>query len=452
MRRVNLVEGSVGAHLLSLGVFLAMSMLAIMSIGIADVYFVGRLGHHELAALTFTYPIVMIGGTIAFGLGNGVVAVIARAIGEGDLSAVQKLSTDSIVLAILITVVLVVPGYIFLDPLFRLMGAGDQVMPFIKQYMHVWLIGIVTQMVPQTVQNALRAFGDTRTLAIITTTMCAMNVALDPILIFGWGFIPPLGIAGAALAGILSRSFQATCILSVLHFRMKALAPVQFSLERIRSSWRRLLHIGLPAIGAQIIQPMSQALLTKIVALSGLIAVAGYGVATRIEMLTMGCLFAAAGALPAFIGQNAGAGRMDRVQEAVRIAVRFSVAAGLILAVLALVGAPAIVAQFTDSLGVVTVASHYLQIVATMYALTGLMQISIQAMNALHRPLMAGMVSVARACGLSIPLALIGHWLGGIHGVFVSIAVSNAACGAMGMFILYRILRQEDPLPQVAAA
>ena len=147
--RVNLTEGSVGGHLASLGVFLGLGVLAIMGTSLVDIYFVAQLGAHELAAISFTVPVMMIMSAFSLGLGNGVIAVVARAVGQGDHGRVRLLATDSIFLALLIVLVLVVIGYATIEPLFTLLGAEPDVLPLIEQYMHIWYMGAAFQIVQQ---------------------------------------------------------------------------------------------------------------------------------------------------------------------------------------------------------------------------------------------------------------------------------------------------------------
>jgi Na+-driven multidrug efflux pump len=197
-------------------------------------------------------------------------------------------------------------------------------------------------------------------------------------------------------------------------------------------------------MSAQLAAPISAALLTKIVALSGIVAVAAFGVASRIESVTSIYLWGIAGALPAFVGQNVGAGRMDRVQEAVNLAVKFCLSAGLCLVLAALIGGTAVVSHFSDNPEVRALAVFYLRVVSLGYGLTGMVLIASQTMNALHRPLPAASINLARTVGITLPFALIGHYLGQIHGVFIAIAAAGATCGAAAWLTMRTIVAHES--------
>ena len=350
-RAVDLTQGSVGKHMRSLGTFLAFGTVAIFCTSMVDVYFVSKLGAHALAALSFTFPVYLIVTAFSSGLGNGVVAVIARAVGGGDRTATKELGTDALLLTVSMGVLISVAGLTTIHSLFRALGADEGVLALIEDYMHVWYLGVVLVIFPQVSQTIARAHGDARTPTFFMWAMSITNMALDPLFIFGWGPIPALGLRGAAFAAIAARAVYVVGMTWLLIYGLDALAPIRLSIARLRNSWKRLLHVGLPAIATQMVQPFSTALLTRIVAMSGSLAVAAFGVGSRIEMVTAIYLWAVAGALPPFVGQNAGAGRMDRVRSAIGIAIKFCIGAGIVLFAVAMIAGNEIVGYLTSDVG-----------------------------------------------------------------------------------------------------
>lgn len=443
-RGVDLTQGPVGRHLLNLGTFLALGVVAVMCTSLVDLYFISRLGANSLAALGFTFPIVLTVMSLSMGLGNGIVAVVARAVGQADHEAMGALGTDALMLGLLIALLLSVIGYVTIEPLFAFLGASQDVLPLIKQYMHIWFLGTTFQIVPQLCQNIIRAHGDTRTPSLILWASSAANVVLDPILIFGWGPIPAFGLKGAAFANILSRVIYCLGVLWVLNFRLHSLAPISFTASRLNRSWGKLLHIGLPATAAQMVMPVSAAIVTKVIAMSGTLAVAAYGVGSRIEMVTAIYLWAVGGALPPFVGQNAGAGHMDRVRTSVNIATKFVLFFGVAMVAVTMLEGNEIVGFFTTSAEVGNLAVYYLRVVSLSYALSGLVLIASQTMNALARPMPAAVISLARTVGVTVPFALMGQWLGQVHGVFIGVALAGAVCGAGAWILMSMIVAQES--------
>ena len=442
-RGTDLTQGSVQKQLLGLGIFIALGVMMMMTTALADTYFVAQLGTHELAALSFTFPVMMVVTCVAMGLGTGAVSVVARAVGEGDREAVRELSTDAMLLGVIIVLVLSVAGYLTIDPLFKLLGAEPEVLPLIHRYMNVWYLGTMVQIVPQVGSAIIRAHGDTKSPSAIMAISSLANIVFDPILIFGLGPVPALGLEGAALAGIFARLISLVGVLSVMHFGMRSLAPISVNAARIKASWGKLLHIGLPSTATQLVTPVSMAIVTKIVASAGTVAIAAYGIASRIEFFALIYIMAVSGSLGPFVGQNAGAGRMDRVQEGVRSAARFALAAGAVLALLLGVLAPAIVGRFSDDPAVMAVAVFYLRAVPWSWAPGGLVMVASQTLNSLARPLPASAINLMRSVGVTVPFALVGLWVGGIQGAFIGLALSALVVGVIGNVWMRRIIGEE---------
>jgi putative MATE family efflux protein len=423
-----------------MGMFIAIGVLFMVVTTLADTYFIAQLGTHELAAFSFTFPVVMVVTSVAIGLGTGVVSVIARAVGEGDREAVRALGTDSMLLGVIIVLLLSIVGYLTIDPLFALLGAEPAVIPLVRDYMEIWYLGTIVQIIPQVGSAIIRAHGDTKFPSMIMGVSCVVNIVLDPILIFGFGPIPALGLEGAALAGIAARVISLVGTLSVMHLRMRALAPISFRPARITLSWRKLLHIGLPSTATNLVGPVSMAILTKVVASAGTAAIAAYGIASRIEFFALIYVMAVAGSLGPFVGQNAGAGHLDRVREAVGAASRFCLAAGFVLALVLGVCGSWIVGHFTDDPAVRAIAVFYLLAVPWSYAPAGLVAVASQTLNSLARPLPASVINLARSIMVTIPLALTGMLIGGINGVFVGLGLAGALVGAGAWLWMSRIL------------
>ncbi len=160
--RTSLIEGPVGRRLLFLTVPMVGGIFAITTFNLVDTFFVARLGTDELAAMGFIFPVVMFVQSIALGLGIGTASVVSRAIGEGDHRKVRRLTTDSLILAVLLVVLFVTVGLLTINPLFTLMGATPEILPLIRQYMTIWYVGMIFVTVPMVGNNAIRATGDTK--------------------------------------------------------------------------------------------------------------------------------------------------------------------------------------------------------------------------------------------------------------------------------------------------
>jgi Na+-driven multidrug efflux pump len=256
-----------------------------------------------------------------------------------------------------------------------------------------------------------------------------VNVALDPLLIFGLGIFPGLGLTGAALATVLARAITLGASLWVLVRRERMIVLTRPKLGEVLSSWKQVLYVGLPAAGTNVLVPISVGIITGMVAAYGPEAVAALGVGSRIESMGLGVIMALASVLTPFVGQNWGAGRMDRVRLSVSYAQRFAMVWGALLFIVLATLGPSMALVFNDDPRVVATLVDYLRIVPLSYGLLGVLMLANAALNALNKPLQSALLTVLRLFGLYIPLAVVGSALLGLQGIFGAAAVANGLAG-----------------------
>lgn len=438
-----LTEGPVQGQILKLTRYLLMGTVATMSFQLADAYFVAQLGTAELAALAFTFPMVMILHAIALGLGTGVTSVVSRAYGNGELHRARVLTSDSIILSFIIALLFAIGGIMFGENVFVAMGAEPQVLVHIMEYMHIWFFGMPVMIVPLIANSVIRAFGDAKFPSLIMAGTAILNIILDPILIFGAWFIPGYGLAGAAYALMISRFLTFVLSLYVLHVRVMGLDYEWPTFKRLIQSWDQLLHIALPATATQLIQPVSAAILTTLIASYGATAVAAYGVATRIEMFSLIFVMSLSIAIAPFVGQNAGGGRIDRVKEAINFSYKASLIYGIcVAAILAVIGG-FVAHEFSDDPAVITLAAFYLLVVPISYGCMGIINVSSGSLNALAKPMPAMVIGVSKTMLFQIPCAYAGSMLYGIKGVFIGMAISTFAVAVIAFVLARRAVNGE---------
>ncbi len=438
--RPRLTQGPEGRAIRSLMYPTLLGMIAMVSYNIADTFFVGQLGAAELAAISFTFPVVFFVGSVTVGLGHGTSAVCARLFGEENISDVGRVALHAILLGVATGLVLLVVGLTTIDPLFRLLGADDVTLEIIRRYMRIYYYGGVFMVVPMIINPVLRAAGDARTPAIIMSTAAILKIGLDPILIFGLLGAPRLGVEGAAIASVLANIGTMIACLLVIWLRDHLIDFRSLSLGLLTDSWRRILHVGLPSIASTVIGPLTTAFITNQVAQFGQEAVAGYGVASRIESLASLVLMALSVAITPFVGQNFGAGRADRVDAGVRWAQRFCLVYGAIVAaVLALSGA-AIAGAFTDSEVAIHTASLHMRIVPLSYLTLGIAMTATSSFNAVGRPMLGMFISMTRTILVYAPLAFLLARSFGLVGVFAAACAANVVAGVFGFELLRRVV------------
>lgn len=421
---------------------MVLGIVGMQGFNLADTYFVGRLGTPELAAISFTFPVVFVIAGLALGLGMGTSAVVSRAIGEGDRGKTARLATDGLALALLVVAVLVVCGLFTIEPLFTALGAEGEVLSLVQRYMSIWYIGMIFVVVPMVGNNAIRATGDTLTPSLIMLVAVAMNFILDPLLIFGIGPFPRLEIAGAALATVCSRAVTFTVALWVLSRRERMITLRFPGLRAVWESWRRILFIGVPVSLSNILIPVGIGVITRLVSAYGPAAVAAFGVATRVETLSLTVIMALRSVMPPFVGQNWGAFRFERLRRGVRLANRFAFLWGIgAAAALAFLARP-IAEAFNEDPVVIERIVLYLWIVPASYGFRGILLLSSTSLSVLDRPVDGAATSLLQVFGLYVPLALAGSHLIGLSGIFWAGSVSNVVAGVVAAVWLGRIVAQ----------
>ena len=435
-----LTEGPTGRTLLRLTVPMVAGILGMVAFNLTDTFFVGRLGTTELAALSFTFPMVLVLVRFTLGLGMGASALISRAVGRGDSHAVRRLTTDSLSLALLTVVIFVAVGFLTMDPVIRALGADAEILPLVKTYMSIWLAGLLFVFFPMISNNAIRANGDTKTPALIMLTAVCANIILDPLLIFGIGPFPRLGLAGAAVATVLTRAITFAVTFYIVHFRLRMLTFERVPFAEVLASWKRLLYIGLPAAATRVIVPIGIGVLTRMIAVSGPKAVAAFGVATKVDFFAMAVIFALSSVLGPFTGQNWGAARTGRVKKGISLSGRFAFFWGIgMFALLAAFAGP-IASIFSSDPEVVSTIVLYIRTVAAAYCMYGVFVISSLVLNVLHRPIHSALLAAVQTFVFTVPMAWAGMNLAGIKGMFAGIGASYALAGFVAYLVLKRVL------------
>lgn len=424
-----LTEGPVSGHLREMAMPMVWGLLATMSFNAVDTLFVAQLGHEPLAAMSFTFPVVMVLTSIAIGLGAGTSSTVARAIGSDNHHLAQRMATDAMSLTTIIALVVCGIGWFTIEPLFRVLGAEADLVPLIHDYMWIWYFSAPCLMVPMVGLASLRAMGLARIQGTLMMAAAALNLILDPILIFGWFGFPRLELEGAALATLITRGLSLAVVLWVLHKRLGMLVNPFAKFDEVWASWRAILHVGVPAMVNNIIIPMASGVVVYLVASYGTVAVAGLGIAMRIEPIALIVFYALSGVVGPFCGQNLGAQKFDRLDETLQVVTRFCLGFGVALALVLWLGGEVLIRLFADQEDVIEVARSYLLIVPFSYGAYGLVMSVNAAFNGIGQPMPGVAISFMRVLGFYLPLALLMQWLWGLTGLFVATACCNLLVG-----------------------
>ena len=428
-----LTEGSVGRHLVDMTVPVLFGIFTMMLQAFADAWFIGQVGDRELAALSFAFPVLMIVTSVAIGLGAGTSSVVARAIGANNHRRARRLATDSLILSFGITATLAFIGILTIDPLFRLLGAPEDMLPLIRGYMNILYVGVPFVVVGMVGMSSMRATGDTRLPSMLMVIASIMNVVLDPILIFGLGPIPRMELNGAAMAALIARGSIFFGTLYLMRYRLDMVSFNKPDTAELKKSWSDILEVGIPAAGTNAIIPIATGVITAMLARYGPEAVAGFGVASRVESLTLVLFYALSAIIGPFVGQNVAAQKSGRIYRALRLCTLFCLASGLGIAMFLAVANEWVPSLFSDSPEVIGVASKFLLIAPISYGAYGMVMVMNASFNGMGKPLPAVWISVSRMAILYIPLALIAERLLGlgVNGIFGAYALANILSGIL---------------------
>uniref|UniRef100_UPI000509F235 MATE family efflux transporter n=1 Tax=Vibrio fluvialis TaxID=676 RepID=UPI000509F235 len=386
---------------------------------------------------------------ITMGIGVGLSTSIGRLLGQGDTSNAARFSTHGLLLAVTLVAIACTVGFFTIEPLFLLLGAKAELIPLIEQYMQVWYLTIPLLVIPMAGNSAIRATGDTKTPAKMMMLAGAINGCLDPLLIFGYGPFPELGIQGAAIASAFSWLGALIGSLYVLVKRDRLLAPPHFA--SLRHDWQQILKIGTPAALSTAMSPISGALLMMMLSSHGTAAVAAYGAAQRIESILILVLMSLTSALTPFMAQNFGAQNPTRSFSGLFLSLRFSLIFQLLVFIMMVPLSIPLAALFSQEQAVRDLLWHYLLVVPLSYGFQGVVMMLVSALNALHLPLKAFQWSFMRLFLFTLPSAWLGSTLYGIEGLFIGIALGNVLGGLSGylyaLLLRRRYLREGVALP-----
>ena len=436
--KVNLTEGKVSGHVLRmLGPF-SIAVIAMISTGIVDTIYLGRLtdaarpnlGVMALAAIGFAFPLTFLGNSANIGLGAGTMSAMSRALGQGDTERARRHGAAAILMGLTVMTGLVLAMLIALPHVLSLMGAEGEIKIMARDYALISFPGLIIISVASMSNNILRAGGEAALPSSIMILGAVINIVLDPFLIFGWGPFPRMEVQGAALSTLIGNIIGAMFGFYIVFFHRKAISFAEMTFGSLRRAWSIIGKVGIPAAGTNIIVPLSAAIAVAIVA-RGLttVDVAAFTVASRAELISVGLLYALSACIGAITGQNGGAGLTKRVRAAFKFCYWICVVWSSVMAVILALFAPQIAGMFSNDPEVVAKTIPYFYIVPITIFAYGFVFISAAGFNALGRPIYGLVYTIIRSLILYVILIYIGVQIDGLRGAFFGMAGANIISG-----------------------
>lgn len=424
-RKEDLLTEPVPRLIRSIGIPAAVGFLFNTLFNVVDTWYAGMLSTRTLAALSLSFPVFFLIIAFSGGFSVGITAIVGNEYGAGRAGRGRDASRQAMLLSILVALMLTFLGEALSPLLFRILGAEGEYLDHAVLYMRIIFAGTIFFMLNNSINGILRSHGDTKSYRNFLVIGFLLNLVLDPLFIFGWFGLPALGIAGLALATILIQGIGTL----YMALRLRAygrsevtetgIESLPMKLKPDLSLWKELLDQGIPATLNSLTVGAGIFVITWFIGRYGEAAVAAYGAAVRIEQIALLPTIGISTAVLSITARNCGAGKLDRVEETERSAMRH----GLILilpALLFLVAAPSLLSLFTDDPEVIAPGALYLRIDAlTLYAYI-LLFVHVSMLQGLKKPRFAIGIGIFRQILAPVPLFwLLSGPLGmGLSGVF----------------------------------
>lgn len=439
-----LTRGSIPGHLVSQTLPMIIGVAAIMSIGLVDAYFIGQLGSEQLAAISFIFPISVALSSLGVGVMVGINSVVARALGEGDDEKAHRRANFGVVFAVGCGIVLGLILYAALDPLFRLMNADEELLPYIRTYMQPYALGFPLLLANMGFNGVLRGQGEARKTSYVSITYALANWLLDPILITGAFGFEGLGIVGAAYATLIGWALGT--VVAILLSRTTALPfkPLLLRDCSLVDPAVSIMRVAGPAAFSNAINPIGLSILTALVAVEGQEAVAGFGAAGRLQSFAVVPLLALSGAIGGIVGQNWGAKQFERARQAALYAGIFCIGWGLAIAVVLFAAGEWFAGFFTEDPQVIEQFVRYLTIAAWGYAGYGLLIVGNGALNAVDKSSIALLQSTLRVFLVMLPIAYFLREAWGSDAIFGAELAANLFGGLIASIIVWKVLSRRE--------
>ena len=427
-----LIEAPIAPTLLRLAVPNVAMTLVQASTGLIETYFIGKLGTDALAGVALVFPGVMLMQMMSTGaMGGGVSSAVARALGSGRRDDADAVVLHALVIAagfaLFFTVAMLAGG----PWLYAALGGRGVSHATALSYSNIVFAGAILVWVFNTLANVIRGTGNTLVPAAVTIGGAALLVPLSAALIFGFGPLPRLGVAGGATALLIYYGFGTLAFVGYLWsgrgvVRLKLL---ETTLRR-RLFWD-ILRVGLIASLSSLMTNVTIALTTGVVGAFGPAAIAGYGVGTRLEYLLIPLTFGFGAPLVALVGTNLGAGQPARAVRVAWIGGWICFALTETIGLLAAVFPAAWLTLFDRDPAMIAAGTGYLRVVGPFYGFFGLgmaLYFASQGAGRLAWPLLAGVIRLVVAVGGGL---LLLRWNANLNSVFAALGAALAVYGVM---------------------
>ncbi len=433
----NLLEGPILKSLLTLSVPIILANILQAGYQLTDAFWVGRLGGVAVAAVSVSTPITFL--SIGLGVGFAVAGstLIAQYFGAKNHKMVNRVAGQTLLMIILVSIVLGGIGYLFTPSILKLMGVAPDVYASALGFMHVSFIGLVFNFVFFMFQSIMRGIGEAKVPLFIVLGTVILNFILDPLFIFGYGFIPALGVMGAALATLGTQSIAAFIGLRML---LRGKYGIHLSLADFKPDFafiKRAFKLGFPASVELSTRGLSLTILTFLIASFGTLTVASYGAGSNIIQVIMVPLLGLSMAISTLVGQNIGAGNIKRAEEIGRLGALIGFGLLTLVGIIVFIFATPLIGFFVPGdAEVIRLGTVFLRIIALSWGFMGVQMALTGALRGSGNMVVTMVIALVSQWMLQFPLAYVlsKHTTLGTSGLWWSFTITNVITALITFF------------------
>lgn len=431
---------NIGRAVFLLAVPMILELIMESTFAVVDIFFVGTLGASAVATVGLTETYLFLLYSIGIGLSMAVTAIVARRIGEKDKEQAGIAAVQSIFLAGLVSVPFSFTGIFFAKDLLGLMGADAWTLEQGYRYTQWMLGGNAVIMLLFVINSIFRGAGDAAIAMRVLWLANGINIILDPVLIYGLGPFPELGIQGAAIATNIGRGIGVCFQLWVLFKGGKHIRVLRSHLQLNGKVISNIIRTSLGGIGQMIVAMTSWIFVMRIISEFGSQAVAGATIALRIMMFTLMPAWGMSNAVATLVGQNLGAQKPERAERSVWVTGFWNMLFLIGVSVFYFIYSERLVDLFSDDAKVIAIGGKWLTIVSYSYFVYGWWMVAVQAFNGAGDTATPTKINLVFFWLFQIPLSyLLGKTFGGGHtGVFWAIFISETSVGLFTLWLFKR--------------
>jgi putative MATE family efflux protein len=421
-------KGSLRRAIFLLSVPMVLEMMMESIFAVVDIYYVSRLGADAVATVGITESLITIVYAIGVGLSMATTAMVSRRIGEKDKKGASRAAFQSIITGLVVSLFIAIPGIIFAKDLLRLMGAEEAIYQTMSSYTALMLGGNAVIMLLFIINAVFRSAGDAAISMRVLWVANILNLILDPLLIFGIGPFPELGIMGAAIATNTGRGLA---VIYQFYILFKGHKRVKLGIDNIKihlKTIRQLIKLSLGGIGQHLIATSSWIGLVRIISVFGSEALAGYTIAIRIIIFALLPSWGISNAAATLVGQNLGAKKPDRAEKSVWAVGKINVVLMGAISIILIITPSFFIQLFISDPNVVESGALSLRIISFGFAFYGLGMVLVQALNGAGDTITPTKINFFCFWMIEIPLAyLVALQFGfGDIGVYYAIVIAES--------------------------